>query len=136
MTGICIQYLYRKKLRKRNKDAKIFFGSFLIASIWIYQFLVYFDVLTIFSWFSWIPEQDGATYLWNSWQFWQFFGSSPRIIPSLGMGYPAFYIALGYPLWFNLGIKVGKLLYGNKVHERGMSWFFEPAKDVDEPGLA
>lgn len=136
IAGIILQLWYRKSLRKKNKDLKFILGVALFAATWIIQLLMYFDLLPNPSQFlPWIPIQSGRTWLWNSWQFWQFTGANPKLIMPQGMAEYAIMLSLSYILWIYAGIKVGKILFGNKTFERGITWLFTLEKTTPAPKL-
>ena len=140
IAGFIVQAWYRKSLRDKHKDAKYLIGLILILAIWIIQGLMYLEILPLPTWLSrvlpWIPEQSGRTWLWNSWQFWEFGGAQPNLVMPRGSGQIAVILALSYPFWYFFGIWVGKGWYGNKTYQRGASWLFQREKGTaPEPRL-
>ncbi len=131
-TGFIIQGLYHRYLRTRWKDSKFILGNIIVPATWIVQYLVYIDVLPLPAMlstiFPWIPAQTGRTWLWNSWQFWQFGGGQTLLDMPAGMAQVAFALALSYPLWYIFGIWLGRFIFGNKSYERGILWLFQPDK--------
>jgi len=131
ITGFVIQGLYRKRLKDKMKDAKYLFGLIIILTTWSLQILIYFDILSpmwLSTIFPWIPAQSGRTWMWNSWQFWQFAGANPSFVMPTGAGQIAVALALSYPLYYFFGIWLGKVTFGNKTYQRGAMWLFTPEK--------
>jgi hypothetical protein len=132
IAGLIVHYLYKKHLRKKNKDALVLLGMIVIFGTWIVQALIYYDLFPLPGLLSqvlpWIPAQSGRTWLWNSWQFWQFTSATPGFIMPAGDGQFAIALALSYLFWFYLGTRVGKLIVGTKSHEQGLGWMFGPDK--------
>ncbi len=132
IAGFVIQWWYHRSLRARLKDAKYLFGIIIVPATWIVQYLVYIDVIplpaVLSAVFPWIPAQTGRTWLWNSWQFWQFGGGQMLLEMPAGMSQVALAIALSYPLWYFFGIWIGRCVYGNKSYEQGALWVFRLEK--------
>ncbi|MBN2153409.1 MAG: hypothetical protein JW839_18285 [Candidatus Lokiarchaeota archaeon] len=132
VAGFVVQLWYRRSLRARWKDAKFFIGNVIIAATWILQYLVYIDVLplpaVLSAAFPWIPPQSGRTWMWNSWQFWQFGGGQALLDIPAGMSQVAVMLALSYPLWYFLGIWIGRCAFGNKSYQHGALWLFSVEK--------
>ncbi|HME55799.1 MAG TPA: hypothetical protein VKM55_26570 [Candidatus Lokiarchaeia archaeon] len=132
IVGFLIQIWYRRSLREKHKDAKFLIGLILILGIWGAQFLIYFNIIPLPSWLSkvipWIPDQSGRTWLWNSWQFWEFTGAQPALVMPRGVGQIAVMLVLSYPFWYFFGTWVAKGIFGNKTYQRGASWLFQIEK--------
>lgn len=140
LAGFFIQWWYHKSLRARMKDAKFLLGLVIVTTTWIVQYLIYIDAFPLPTMLSallpWIPEQAGRTWLWNSWQPWQFGGSHVLLDMPGGMVQIAAVLALSYPLWYFFGIWIGRCVFGNKSHEHGVLWLFQPEKGTaPAPGL-
>jgi hypothetical protein len=131
-TGFIIQTWYRKVLREKWKDAKYFLGAIIIPTIWLVEFLVYIDVLPlpalVASVLPWVQPQSGRTWMWNSWQCWQFGGVQPLLDMPAGMSQVAIVLAASYPLWYFFGIWLGKCIFGNKTYQQGLSWLVQAEK--------
>ncbi len=138
--GFIVQGWYRKSLRSKRKDAKYLIGLILIPSIWVIQLLIYLEILPLptllSSIFPWIPVQSGRTWMWNSWQFWEFSGAQLVLAMPRGAGQIAVVLALSYPFWYFYGLWMGKGWFGNKTYQRGASWLFQREKGTaPEPRL-
>nr|MDO8088232.1 hypothetical protein [Candidatus Sigynarchaeum springense] len=132
IAGFVIQWWYHRSLRARWKDAKFLLGLVFVPATWIVQYLVYIDVIPLPAMlaavFPWIPAQSGRTWMWNSWQFWQFGGGQVLLDMPAGMGQVATIIALSYPLWYFFGIFIARCAFGNKSYEQGAMWVFRLEK--------
>jgi len=140
VVGFIVQAWYRKSLRDKHKDAKYLIGLILVFAIWVFQLLVYLEIFPYPTLLSrvlpWIPAQTGRTWLWNSWQFWEFTGAQPAFAMPAGAGQFAVMLVLSYPLWYFFGIWLGKIIFGDKTYQRGASWLFQREKGVaPEPKL-
>jgi hypothetical protein len=132
VAGFVIQWWYHKSLRYRIKDAKYLLGTIIVPATWIVQYLVYIDVIPLPAMlsavFPWIPAQAGRTWLWNSFQFWQFGGGQALLDMPAGMTQIAAILALSYPLWYFFGIFLARVVFGNKAYEHGALWLFQSEK--------
>ncbi len=128
VAGFVLEWGYHRSLRARWKDAKYCLGLIFIPATWLVQYLVYIDVIPLPAMlsavFPWIQTQSGRTWMWNSWQFWQFGGGQVLLDMPAGMGQVAAILALSYPLWYFFGIWFGRCAFGNKSYEQGASWVF------------
>jgi hypothetical protein len=146
VTGFVIQCWYHRSLRNRFKDAKYLLGLIIVPTTWFLQYLVYIDILPLpamlSAFFPWIPAQPGRTWLWNSFQFWQFAGGQVILDMPAGMAQIAAVLAISYPLWYFFGIWIGRCVFGNKAYEHGALWLFKsekgtaPAPRLDPAGDA
>jgi hypothetical protein len=140
IAGFIVQGWYRKTLRDKHKDSKYLIGLILILAVWCFQGFVYLEILPFPTFLSsilpWIPQQSGRTWMWTSWQFWEFAGAHPSFDMPPGAGQIAAVLALSYPFWYFFGIWVGKGWFGNKTYQRGASWLFQREKGTaPEPKL-
>ncbi|MHA1292801.1 MAG: hypothetical protein ACTSQJ_09065 [Promethearchaeota archaeon] len=131
MLGWLSSYLYKKYLRKKNKDWLAFLSIIILISFWIIDITIYFGIFKII-WINnipWvkIPDNDlsGSYFMWNSFIL---FGIDFKISPEPGMISIAILIFISYPLWFNLGVKLGRILHGYYEHEEGILWILKSGK--------
>jgi len=123
-------YLYRKYLRKRNKDYIIFIGLLFLSLIWIVDICIYFNIIDM-KWLNFLPWvnitaiDSGKYYLWNSFLV---FGVNLGIIPQTGMDIIAIFIFISYLFWYYFGSKVGKVFNGYRTYQGGYYLLFRPVK--------
>ena len=123
-------YLYRKYLRKRNKDYIVFIALIFLSLIWTIQSLIYLNIFDI-SWVNIVPWinipviDSGKYYLWNSFLV---FGVDLGIIPQRGMDTIAIFIFFSYLFWYYFGSKLGKIWNGYRTYQRGYYLLFRPIK--------
>jgi hypothetical protein len=129
--GWISSFLYRKYLRKRNKDWLAFLAIIFIGGFLIVDFLIYLGFINIL-WLNNLPwinipvsSESGIYFMWNSFLI---IGIDYNIIPVPGLNSIAILIFLSYPLWFNLGRKLGRLLHGYYTHEEGLLWMLKSGK--------
>ena len=135
LLGWISSYLYRKYLRKRNKDWLVFLTVIIIPSFWIVELLVYFNIISIL-WLNNIPwinipinSQSGSYFMWNSFIL---FGIDFQINPVPNMFSVALIIFISYILWFYAGLKIGRIIHGYYTHEEGLLWILGNSKIEDE----
>ena len=127
--------LYRRYLRKRNKDWLFFLGAIILLSFWLVDILLYTGIIDV-RWLNALPwinipvgVVSGQYYLWNSFLV---FGIDFHLTPAPEMLSIAVIILLSYPLWLKAGIKIGRILHGYYSHEEGLLWVLKsPKKEVD-----
>jgi len=131
LLGWLSSFLYRKYLRKRNKDSLFFLTVLITFGFIILDFLIYCGIINI-TWlnlFVWINipvyPYSGSYFMWNSFLI---FGINFMIFPSPGMFSIAIFIFISYPLWFHAGLKIGRLLHGYYTTERGLLWILKSGK--------
>ena len=91
-------YLYRKYLRKRNKDNIVFIAIIFLFLIWTVDILIYVNLIDVkwlnfFPWVDIIPLESGKYYLWNSFLI---FGLDLGVNPQSGMDVIASFIFVSY----------------------------------------
>lgn len=131
LLGWVSSYLYRRYLRKRNKDWLFFLGTIILMSFWLIDILLYIGVLDV-RWLNIIPwinipvsVVSGQYYLWNSFLI---FGLDFHLTPTPEMLSIAIILLLSYPFWLKAGIKVGRILHGYYGHEEGILWLLKSPK--------
>jgi len=123
-------YLYRKYLRKRNKDWIVFLALIFLSVLWTIDSLIYFDIinmtwLNFLPWVS-IPSFDQGTYfLWNSFLI---FGIDFHIDHQPGMEVISCFLLISYLFWYYFGSKIGKVIHGYKTYQQGHYLIFRPVK--------
>ena len=123
-------YLYRKYLRKRNKDYILFTAIIFLSLIWIVDIFIYFNIFDI-KWLNFLPWvniptlDSGKYYLWNSFIV---FGVDLGIVPQPGMNIIAIFIFISYLFWYYFGSKVGKVFHGYRTFQGGFYLLFRPVK--------
>ncbi len=133
LLGWLSAYLYRRYLRKRNKDWIFFLRFIFIFSFWILGGAIYLGFLDL-SWMNDIPWVNipfyfpaGRYYLWNSFLL---IGIDFHITPAPELLPIAAILLLAYPLWYELGLKLGRMLHGYYTHEEGILWLLKPISKV------
>lgn len=123
-------YLYRKFLRKRNKDWIVFLAVISILGFWIIDTLIYFDFINM-SWLNFLPwvniplEGTGKYFMWNSFIV---FGIDFGIIHQTGMEIIAFFLLISYIFWYYFGSKLGKIIHGYRIYQQGLYMIIRPVK--------
>ncbi|HUY00193.1 MAG TPA: hypothetical protein VMV49_11600 [Candidatus Deferrimicrobium sp.] len=127
--------LYRKYLRKRNKDWLVFLGILILLGFWIVEILLYVGIIDMY-WLNSIPWinipmgiPSGQYYLWNSFLI---FGINFGIMPTPELASIAIVLFLSYPLWYRIGIKIGRILHGYYTHEEGILWLLRSPEKKNE----
>ena len=135
LLGWISSYLYRKYLRKRNKDWLFFLGAIILLSFWFVDILIYVGIIDML-WLNSIPwiniplsVPSGQYYLWNSFLI---FGIDFNLTPIPEMMSIAIILLISYPLWFKAGLKVGRILHGYYTHEEGILWLLKSPKKDNE----
>ncbi|NHJ25466.1 MAG: hypothetical protein EAX89_12865 [Candidatus Lokiarchaeota archaeon] len=123
-------YLYRKYLRRRNKDWIVFLAFFYLVSIWGIEILIYNDFFNIkflngLPWIDLPSSEPGKYYLWNSFIL---FGLDYNIIPQPGMESISVFLSISYLFWYYFGSKIGKVLHGYKTYQGGLYLIIRPVK--------
>ena len=133
LLGWVSSYLYRTRLRKRNKDWLVFLGIGILVSFWVVEGLMYLGILDM-AWLNALPwvsipggVPSGQYYLWNSFLL---LGINFGITPAPELGSIAVILFLSYPLWYRVGVKIGRILHGYYSHEEGILWLL---KDPPRP---
>ncbi|MHA1299990.1 MAG: hypothetical protein ACTSO9_11270 [Candidatus Helarchaeota archaeon] len=133
LLGWLSSYLYRKYLRKRNKDWIFFMRVMIILGFWFVELSIYLEIINM-SWLNSIPWINiplylptGKYYLWNSFLL---FGIDFHIYPAPELFSIAAILLLAYPLWYELGLKFGRILHGYYTHEEGILWILKPIEKV------
>lgn len=130
--GWISSFLYKKYLRKKNKDWLFFLTVIIILSFWTLELLIYLEKISM-AWLNFLPwvnitntAQSGSYFLWNSFLI---FGIDFGINLVPGMVSVAIIIFLSYPLWYHLGVKFGRILHGYYAHEEGILWMLQGGKE-------
>ncbi|MHA1498988.1 MAG: hypothetical protein ACTSRT_15770 [Promethearchaeota archaeon] len=89
-------YLYRKYLRRRNKDWIIFLAMIYLSLIWVIEILIYIDLinirfLNVLPWIDLPSNEPGKYFLWNSFLF---FGVDYGIISQPGMNIISVFLSI------------------------------------------
>ncbi|MFX1464811.1 MAG: hypothetical protein ACFFBF_17470 [Promethearchaeota archaeon] len=130
IAGWINSYLYRKYLRKRNKDWIIFMAIIFLSSLWIIDILIYVEIIDM-RWLNFLPWvnipsiEKGKYFLWNSFLV---FGLDLKITHQSGMIFIATFLLMSYLFWYYLGSKLGKLFHGYRTYQQGYYLLFRPVK--------
>ncbi len=130
IVGWINSYLYRKYLRRRNKDWIVFLAVIFLSALWTFDSLMYFEILDM-KWLNFLPWVDlpsvstGKYFLWNSFII---FGIDQKINYQPGMEVIASFLFLSYLFWYYLGSKLGKVIHGYRTYQRGQYFIFRPVK--------
>jgi len=123
-------YIYRKYLRKRNKDWIVFLAIIFLSLLWLIDILIYFNKIDM-TWLNFLPwvnipfTNSGKYFLWNSFLV---FGIDLEIIHQMGMEIIAIFILISYLFWYYFGSKLGKVIHGYKTYQQGHYLIFRPVK--------
>ncbi|GAH22415.1 unnamed protein product [marine sediment metagenome] len=123
-------YLYRKYLRKRNKDWIVFLAVTFLSLLWTIDGLIYFNIIDM-KWLNFLPWVDipsvnqGKYFLWNSFLV---FGIDFQITHQPGMELIASVLLISYLFWYYFGSKLGKVVHGYKTYQQGHYLIFRPVK--------
>ncbi len=123
-------YLYRKYLRKHNKDWIVFLALIFLSILWMIDSLIYFDIInmTWLNFLSWVNLPSighGKYFLWNSFLI---FGVDFQINHQPGMEVIAGFLLISYLFWYYFGSKLGKVIHGYKTYQQGHYLIFRPVK--------
>jgi len=123
-------YLYRKYLRKRNKDWIVFLAVIFLFVLWTVDSLIYFNIIDV-SWLNFLPwvnipsVEGGKYFLWNSFIA---FGIDFQITHQPGMEVIASFLLISYSFWYYFGSKLGKVIHGSKIYQQGHYLIYRPVK--------
>ncbi len=123
-------YLYRKFLRKRNKDWIVFLAVISILGFWIFDSLIYFEIIDM-TWLNFLPWVDipmvdkGKYFMWNSFIV---LGLDFGITHQPGMEIIAFFLLISYLFWYYFGSKLGKIFHGYRTYQQGHYMIIRPVK--------
>lgn len=123
-------YLYRKYLRKRNKDWIVFLAIIFLSLLWVIDILIYFEIIDM-TWLNFLPWvnipsiNQGKYFLWNSFIV---FGIDLKIIHQEGMEIIVSFLLISYLFWYYFGSKLGKVVHGYKTYQQGHYLIFRPVK--------
>jgi len=123
-------YLYRKYLRKRNKDWIVFLAMIFITGLLLLDILIYLEIIDM-AWVNALPWvnipsiQSGKYFMWNSFLI---FGLDLGITPQPGMNVFAVFLFISYIFWYYFGSKFGKFLHGYRPYQQGFYLIFRPVK--------
>ena len=104
VAGWINSYLYRKYLRKRNKDWIVFLAVIFLSILWMIDSLIYFDIINM-TWLNFLPWvsipsiDQGKYFLWNSFIV---FGIDFHINHQPGMELIACFLLISYLFWYYL----------------------------------
>jgi len=130
VAGWVNSYLYRKYLRKRNKDWIVFLAVIFLSALWTVDILLYFEIVDM-RWLNFLPWVDipsvdkGKYFLWNSFIV---FGIDFKITQQPGMEIIASFLFISYLFWYYFGSKLGKVIHGYKPYQQGHYLIFRPVK--------
>lgn len=130
MVGWINSYLYRKYLRKRNKDWIVFLAVIFLSILWTIDISIYFGLIDIL-WLNFLPWVNlptidtGKYFLWNSFLV---FGIDFNINYQPGMEIIAGFLLVSYLFWYYFGSKIGKVIHGYKEYQQGHYLIFRPVK--------
>ena len=123
-------YLYRKYLRRRNKDWIVFLAVIFLSALWTIEILIYFEILDM-RWLNFLPWVNiplidkGKYFLWNSFIV---FGLDFAITQQPGMEIIASFLLISYLFWYYFGSKLGKVFHGYRPYQQGHFIIFKPMK--------
>ena len=121
-------YLYRKYLRRRNKDWIVFLAVIFLSVLWTVNSLIYLDIInmSLLNFLPWVNiPSSGKYYLWNSFLV---FGIDFKITHQPGMETIAIFLLISYLFWYYFGSKLGKVVHGYKTYQQGHYLIFRPVK--------
>jgi hypothetical protein len=123
-------YLYRKHLRKRNKDWIIFLAIIYLSFIWTVEILISIDLINVrflnaLPWINLPLNDPGKYFLWNSFLI---FGVDYGIISQPGMNIISLFLSASYLFWYYFGSKIGKIFHGYQSYQGGYYLIFRPVK--------
>ncbi len=130
IVGWTNSYLYRKYLRRRNKDWIVFLAVIFLSALWTFDSLIYFEILDM-RWLNFLPWVDlpsvntGKYFLWNSFIV---FGIDLKITHQSGMEVIACFLLISYLCWYYFGSKLGKVFHGYRIYQQGNYLIFRPVK--------
>lgn len=130
MAGWMNSYLYRKYLRKRNKDWIVFLAFIFLPILWTIDALIYFEIIDM-SWLNFLPwvnipsVEKGKYFLWNSFIV---FGLDLNITHQPGMELIAIFLLISYLFWYYFGSKLGKVFHGYRPYQQGHYLIYRPVK--------
>ncbi|KKM93011.1 hypothetical protein LCGC14_1212660 [marine sediment metagenome] len=130
VAGWVNSYLYRKYLRRRNKDWIVFLALIFLSAIWTIEILIYFEILDM-RWLNFLPWvnipliEKGKYFLWNSFIV---FGLDFTITQQPGMEIIAGFLLISYFFWYYFGSKLGKVFHGYRPYQQGHYLIFRPMK--------
>jgi len=130
IVGWVNSYLYRKYLRKKNKDWIVFLAIIFLSLLWLFDIMIYFEIIDM-TWLNFLPwvnipsTSKGKYFLWNSFLV---FGVDLKIMPQGGMEIIASFLLISYLFWYYLGSKLGKVVHGYKTYQQGHYLLFRPVK--------
>lgn len=130
VAGWLNSYLYRKYLRRRNKDWIVFLAVIFLSVLWTIEILIYFEILDM-RWLNFLPWVNiplidkGKYFLWNSFIV---FGLDFTITQQAGMEIIASFLLISYLFWYYFGSKLGKVFHGYRPYQRGHYLIFRPMK--------
>jgi len=123
-------YLYRKYLRRRNKDWIVFLAVIFLTALWTIEILIYFEILDM-RWLNFLPWVNiplidkGKYFLWNSFIV---LGLDFTITQQPGMEIIASFLLISYLFWYTFGSKLGKVFHGYRPYQQGLYLIFRPLK--------
>ena len=123
-------YLYRKYLRRRNKDWIVFLAVIFLSALLTIEILIYFEILDM-RWLNFLPWVNiplidkGKYFLWNSFIV---FGLDFTITQQPGMEIIANFLLISYLFWYYFGSKLGKVFHGYRPYQQGHFIIFRPMK--------
>jgi len=123
-------YLYRRYLRRRNKDWIVFLAVIFLSALWTIDILIYFEILDM-RWLNFLPWVNiplidkGKYFLWNSFIV---FGVDFTITQQPGMETIASFLLISYLFWYYFGSKLGKVFHGYRPYQQGHFIIFKPMK--------
>ncbi len=132
VAGWLNSYLYRKYLRRRNKDWIVFLAIIFLSALWTIEILIYFEILDM-RWLNFLPWVNiplidkGSYFLWNSFIV---FGLDYRITQQPGMEIIACFLLISYLFWYYFGSKLGKVFHGYRPYQQGHYLIFRPMKKI------
>jgi len=130
VAGWINSYLYRKYLRKRNKDWIVFLAIIFLSVLWTIDLFIYVEIIDM-TWLNFLPWinipaiNSGKYFLWNSFLI---LGIDFKISQQFGMEIIAFFLLISYLFWYYFGSKLGKILHGYRTYQQGHYLIFRPVK--------
>ncbi|KKL51782.1 hypothetical protein LCGC14_2292060 [marine sediment metagenome] len=130
VAGWVNSYLYRKYLRRRNKDWIVFLAVIFLSATWTIEILIYFEIFDM-RWLNFLPWVNiplidkGKYFLWNSFIV---FGLDFTITQQPGMEIIASFLLISYLFWYYFGSKLGKVFHGYRPYQQGHYLIFRSMK--------
>ena len=130
--GFFAYHLYHRfGLSKGHKAWLAWYAILIVGGLMLLDFLIYLEILNfifpLLNQLPWVNIESGKDFMWNSFQLlgidWDINYNDP------GLNFIAFFMILFYPMWFKFFSNGSRMLFGgNKPHQVGLWYLFEPTK--------